>query len=113
MAIVLNVAKKALMSKPAQVVYATAGMVVTEKVVSPAVDWIKLPKDEKKKLAAAKKQAKMEKKMNECAKKAMQYGIAAGKIQAPVETHLDNEALDVMSEAQQKTEETKEEKQSK
>lgn len=89
MAIILNVAKKALTSRPAQVVYATAGMVVTEKVVSPAVDWIKLPVAEKKKLAAANKQTRIEKKMKKFAKKAMKYGIAAGKIQAPEEAPVE------------------------
>lgn len=90
MAIALTVAKKVFTSKPAQVIYATAGMTVTEKVLSPAIDYIKLPKEEKAKIKAAKKQAKAEKKMTEFAQKAMKYGVAAGKIQAPVETHLDN-----------------------
>lgn len=107
MAIALTAAKKIFASKPAQVVYATVGMTVTDKVVSPMIDYIKLPKAEKEKLKAAKKQAKAEREMTKYAKKAMQYGIAAGKIEAPVETHLDNDSLDVMSEAQT-AEETKE-----
>lgn len=98
MAIALTAAKKIFTSKPAQVVYATVGMTVTDKVVSPMIDYIKLPKEEKAKIKAAKKQAKVEKKMEKFAKKAMQYGIAAGKIQAPEEAPVEQLSEDELLE---------------
>ena len=98
----INVIGKVFTSKPAQVVYATTGAVLVDKIVSPAVDYMRLSKEEKATLKALKKQQKNKEKALKYAEKATKYGVAAGFVQEPVETHLDNEALDIMSEAQLK-----------
>lgn len=76
----IQVIGKVFTSKPAQVVYATTGAVLVDKVVSPAVDYIKLSPEQRKTLKTLKKQAKMKEKAIKAAKKAAELGVAAGLI---------------------------------